>query len=301
VFISCGQSRGSEEVEIVHKIGESISKLGYDPYIAIEEQTLRGVKENIFKQLETSEYFIFIDFKREKLVIDNKQVFRGSLFCHQELALASYLGIPLIAFQEKGVKREDGLMRFLQGNSIIFTDRHLLPDVIASTIQQRKWSSKWKNQLCLVRESGQFVDVQRFPENVRARFFHIGVENLHPHKMAVNCYVYLERVYDISNDRGIPVKTIEFKWRAYTHPNAVILPKSTRDFDAFWISHDRPDQLKFNLFTDSTGFIPRISGLGDFKLTYTVISENFPPVRGTFILHTSEQLEKIQFKTANPK
>lgn len=114
VFISCGQTRGSEEENIAHKVSERLDKLGYDSYIAVEEQTLRGVKENIFHQLETSEYFIFIDFKREKLEYNGFQICRGSLFSHQELAIASYLDIPLAAFQEEGVKQEDGLMRFFK-------------------------------------------------------------------------------------------------------------------------------------------------------------------------------------------
>lgn len=190
VFISCGQKRGSNEVEVAHRIVERISKLGYDPYIAVEEQTLRGVNENIFGQLETSEYFIFIDFKREPIITNDEQICRGSLFCHQELALASYLGIPIVAFQEKGVKQEDGLMDFLQGNSIPFTDRHLLPNVIADTIQQRGWDPNWKNQLYLEREIGQFVDAKRIPENKMARYFHVWVKNQNLRRPAINCYVY---------------------------------------------------------------------------------------------------------------
>ena len=49
VFISCGQQKESYEVDIAHKIKERLEELGYDPYIAVEEKTLRGVKENIFR------------------------------------------------------------------------------------------------------------------------------------------------------------------------------------------------------------------------------------------------------------
>jgi hypothetical protein len=67
VFISCGQNKVTDEERIAREIGLRLSELGYDPYIAIQEQTLRGLKENIFGRLEESEYFIFIDFKREEL------------------------------------------------------------------------------------------------------------------------------------------------------------------------------------------------------------------------------------------
>jgi hypothetical protein len=106
VFISCGQRRNTEEIEIARTISRRLISLGYDPYVATEEQTLKGVKENIFSQLTSSEYFLFIDFRRER--IDELDLCRGSLFSHQELAIASLIDMPLIAFQEEGVLREDG-------------------------------------------------------------------------------------------------------------------------------------------------------------------------------------------------
>jgi hypothetical protein len=58
--------------------------LRFDAYIAVEEQTLRGLTENIFARLANSEYFLFDDFKRDRLEGSNEH--RGSLFSHQELA-----------------------------------------------------------------------------------------------------------------------------------------------------------------------------------------------------------------------
>jgi len=48
VFISCGQQKERNEVDLAYKIREQLEELGYDPYIAVEEKTLRGVKENLF-------------------------------------------------------------------------------------------------------------------------------------------------------------------------------------------------------------------------------------------------------------
>jgi cobalamin biosynthesis protein CbiG len=113
VFISCGQRKNTDEVEIAEKIRELLELKGFDPYVAVREQTLRGLKENIFKQLSSSEYFLFIDFKREQF--KGESVYRGSLFSHQELAVASFLeDIELMAFRENGVKSDDGILRFLQ-------------------------------------------------------------------------------------------------------------------------------------------------------------------------------------------
>src|SRR6266852_3716225 len=87
VFISCGQSKGSDERETAAAIAKRLETLGFEPWIAVEEQTLNGIKDHIFETLGNSEYFIFVDFKRERFVETSDH--RGSLFSHQELAVAS--------------------------------------------------------------------------------------------------------------------------------------------------------------------------------------------------------------------
>ena len=156
VFISCGQSKQSDEVETARLIAHRLQELGFDPYIAVEEQTLRGLKENLFAQLERSEYFIFVDFKRERLGTGKLPRRRGSLFSHQELAVASFLDIPVVAFQEEGIKSNDGMLQILQANATPFKDRHLLPNVIADEIRRRRWDPLLRNELALEREGTQY-------------------------------------------------------------------------------------------------------------------------------------------------
>lgn len=119
VFVSCGQNMQNDEIQLARRIGQLLESLGYDPYVAVAEQTLRGVKENIFARLAESEYFLFVDFIRELLPNGNH---RGSLFSHQELSIAAFLDKPLIAFQEQGVQLE-GVLAFVQGNCTSFSNR----------------------------------------------------------------------------------------------------------------------------------------------------------------------------------
>lgn len=139
----------------------------------------------------------------------------------------------------------------------------------------------------------------RVPENIISRYFHIGVSNLHLHKTAINCYVYLEKIHNSSASKDIPVETIEFKWEGYVLPNALVHPQSMRNFDAFWIDHKNPSQLYFNLFADSGRFFPRIKGPGIYELTYAVMSENFPTARATFVVKVGNKLEEITLKSAS--
>ncbi|MEI6243301.1 MAG: hypothetical protein WCP39_07885 [Chlamydiota bacterium] len=135
VFISCGQKPTVDlaeinannvnqlipEMTVAKKIFDKLLKLGYEPYLALEQQTLQGVKEGIFNHLENTEYFLFIDFEREGLYKEGTINFdsgecRGSLFSNQELAIATFQGFETLAFQEKGVKKEDGILKFIQAN-----------------------------------------------------------------------------------------------------------------------------------------------------------------------------------------
>ena len=100
VFVSCGQ-RDCCEKEVANRVKDVLEKLGYEPYLAVDEQSLRSLRENIFERLrDRTEYFLFVDFCREK--IGDGPDCRGSLFSHQELAIASFLdfGDDFLAFQE---------------------------------------------------------------------------------------------------------------------------------------------------------------------------------------------------------
>jgi len=282
IFISCGQNKDTDEAKIASAIKIKTQSLGFDPYVAIDVQTLQGLKESIFAQLQNSEYFIFVDFKREG----------GSLFSHQELALASYLDIEVLAFQESGIKKDDGIIAFLQTNAYPFADRSMLPDFIAAKVQERRWDPHWRNELILERDPKQHTDPYHVGFQKHTRYFSIEVRNRHRNKVARNCYVYLEKAIKLEPRSEIPLKAVEIKWAAYTLPNANIPPGTVRAFDAFFIIHDRPEKLNIsNMFTDAPSFVfPQIEGKGLYELQYVVVSDNFPAARGTFKLNLSGSL-----------
>lgn len=261
---------------------------------------MQGLKENIFSQLSSSEYFLFIDFKRERL--EGSELHRGSLFCNQELAIASFLDMPLIAFQERGVKKEDGLLQFLQSNCIQFTDRHTLPNVVADIINQRGWDPNWKNALILERDPKQFTDSRMGQDEQRrvvvGRFFHIKVRNLNPHKQASNCYAYVKTIENLETNEVLSLsgRSIELKWAGYIYPNALVLPSSYRLLDGIFVLHQQPTIARFNIFTDSTEFVNIIRGPGRYRITYMVCSENFPPMEGFFRLRLGNSLDDIVFE-----
>jgi hypothetical protein len=276
VFISCGQSKAADEPRIARDISEQLTALGYEPYIAVEETTFTGVRENIFSRLRNSEYFLFIDFKREPLGDGSH---RGSLFSNQELAIAAWLDMKVIAFQEAGVKPLDGLLHFMQTNALAFTDKSRLPEQVSEAILKAKWNPNWKNELLL--ESSTPIDASGF------KCFHVRVRNQHRDKVALNCSGYLERIVKRPNvDLRMPDETLECKWAATMMPRVSIPPGRSRRFDALQISYVDPFDVRFPILTDSPGYIPSIPRApGEYELTYLVSSDNFPVAEMRFVLH----------------
>jgi len=310
VFISCGQQKGTDEVEIAHKIAEKLEKMDFESYIAVEEQTLKGVKENIFRMLSESEYFIFIDFKRERLFklkngsFENTGKHRGSLFSHQELAIAAFLDIESLSFREKAVREDDGILKFIQANCIEFTDRCLLPDVVAEKVREREWNPNWRNELLLERDDDDSQDFRVRPNSKWARFFHIKVKNLHQKRIARDCVAYLERIKNLSTGEPQPVELVEFNWKGIKTPRVAIPPKKFRYLDAFHVLHDSPNTVHLAIchnVVDLTEYYQEYTliGPGTFELTYVVFPENLSPARATFSLHIGARLDDIKFCKGN--
>jgi hypothetical protein len=75
-------------------------------------------------------------------------------------------------------------------------------------------------------------------------------------------------------------------------PNAHILAGNTRQFDAFWLLHKQPTELRFNVFCDGSYFVPQMNA-NKYQLTYLVVSDNFPAASASFIFTLDEALERI--------
>jgi hypothetical protein len=303
VFISCGQRVDVGETQVADAVAEALAAEGFEPYVATAQQTLHGLKENIFARLADAEYFLFIDFCREVLEGTPPPNRRGSLFSHQELALAAYLGIDTIVFQEEGMKSLEGLLYAIQANPRRFASRAELPTEVIREVRRREWKASQQNALFLDWDVSLVRDAQLFqPPPLMGRYFHLRVRNGHYHKTARNTLAYIERVVDVANGTAVSFESVELKWAGYQLPNATILPGRYRKLDALWVPHPHsthpqfgPNTPQFNTFADSTEFIPRLSGPGAWEVTYTVICDTMPGAKRTFKLQLDGTLEGVRF------
>jgi len=310
VFISCGQQKGTDEVELASKISDRLHEMGFEPYVAVAEHTLKGLKENIFQRLRESEYFIFVDFKRERLGRPRQKWYelgsfqdsgkhRGSLFSNQELTIATFRDIECLCFQESGVKEGDGVLRFIQANSIPFDDRDALPDLVIHEVKEHQWVPSWRNQIVLERDKREYEDVRDAQTGGASRFYHINVRNLHRKEMAFECVAYLAGIRDLSTGLQREVELVEVKWKGLTIERLAIPPGRTRHLDACWASHNTPSQVTLGInrfIVDYTGFLSAytLTGPGGFELTYVVFSYGLPPATAKFTLRIGTHLSDIE-------
>ena len=312
VFVSCGQQKDSDEIKIAQEIAEKLTGMGFDPYIAVTEQSLKGVKENIFRRLSESEYIVFVDFKRDRLayvrngVLSDKGDHRGSLFSNQELAIATYLDTECLAFQEQGVVELDGILRFIQANCIKFDNRLSLADAVAEKVREKinrkEWDPIWRYELRLRRrEPREYVLANVGGENSDpTRFFHIEVQNLHRAEIAHDCKGYVERIKNLETGEEIVPDLVELKWKGYTGLSVSIPPQKSRYLDAFHIKHVLPKTISIGInpfAVDYTGYLQAYTlwQAYDCDLDYVIFSDNFPTIRQTFRLKMGNKLDDIEF------
>ena len=161
IFLSAGgnaqenQYGELDEKHLSNKLKERLQDLGYEVYFAILESSTEGVVDGIFQDLLDSEYYLFVDYSREALLNDEgTQVgHRGSLFTNQELTVAKIRQMEIIPFQENGVIKEDGILRFIKVNATRFDRKDLVENVI--TRVKTEWKTGWKNKLVLTRDSAE--------------------------------------------------------------------------------------------------------------------------------------------------
>jgi hypothetical protein len=293
VFVSCGQHT-EDERGIARQIAEELTRLGFEPYVAVIEQTVEGLKNNLFRQLETSEYFLFIDFKREQFANSTDQ--RGSLFTNQELAIASFLGLDAIAFQEDGVRKLDGMLYAMQLNPESFADRSGLVVQVLKRVQAQ-WRTGWRRALTLevglnpYDESFSDAAFQEDDEERLFRFHFLAVRNLHDRVSANDCQIYVTKLNLVNSALDLLRAGTELKWSGYMYPAVRIRPGTARPFDALVVPHASTKDAFLHSITYATDYFTRLCTEGTFEIGFEVTSSNFPTARCQALITIGESVE----------
>ncbi len=141
VFVSCGQR--SRERDVARKIGELLEERGLDAYVAINAQTLMEINTGVIRELKNSDYYLFVNFRRD-LIGDEYQ---GSLFSHQELAIAYALGFErILVVSQRGAPLE-GMLRHIGINTEEFEGLDDCCAVVARALDRSGWTPDYTRRM----------------------------------------------------------------------------------------------------------------------------------------------------------
>ncbi len=273
VFISCGQ-RPPREKSTADKVGELLKqKFNLDYYLAFKIQGLDDIMK-ITEELKTSDYYLFIDFRRR----DKKKDLPCSLFTHQELALAHHLGFKeIIAFQEKGAPSE-GFLKYILANPEPFKNEDELLRKIEELVDERKWTRNYSRNLIVQifpnpKNPWQYADRTGSSSDY---IWHANIENRRPDVAAVNTVCILDYIEFPNGKKENCDDRSYLKWAGQIEYQRTILPEDYGTLDIFAV---RADQTGIYLHStrDVTPRTPIIAASsGNYRLCYKVFSEGFP-------------------------
>ncbi len=294
VFISCGQTT-TREKNIGLRVRQYFIDRGFETYFAETVNSAEALTENIFRFLNNSDYFVFIDFKRDELP---EAQYRGSLFVNQELAIATFLQLPGLGFTEKGVKRE-GILNYQIYNAVPFEDSAEI--LTALNEKTADWDTDSVNELAIrydpsaTTRSTHLVDV---PGHPASDWYHLEVLNRNKRKHALSCIGYVTEIHHIESDHKYTLPTVELNWSGIGEVTTNIIASGRRDLDAFFVMEGRhyvcfPERTLGT--TNPRYHLPEL-GPGRYEIGFAVVSANFATVASRYLLEFGGTRESVRLR-----
>lgn len=295
VFISCGQRESGIERRLADALKGWFAEHSYDPYVAYKVQDMGDVME-IIHALEQSDYFVFADLPREALMpasgAEGPTGFRGSLFSHQEFAIAHYLGFreDAILLQHRDI-RPDGFLPYLQANPVTFDDIYEAIKIVEEQVKAKGWRPEFSRHFFpdMSKEpTGRILYFDRTtgPQGRPVFVWGVYIKNRHPRRVAFNVTASLREVIKENGESGAPDKA-PLKWAGQNSYSIAIQPQDSWSVDALAFDAERPHLVLLNSLADAMPFdqqagrywrAPIIDEPGLYHLRYRIDSLNFPPL-----------------------
>lgn len=285
VFISCGQATQCER-RVAEQLRTWFEGQGFEPYLAVYVQTIADLNAGIVAALKSCDYYLFVNFKREKVLRDCESIYRGSLYSHQELAIAYSLGYDhMLVLNQQGV-HDEGVQKFIVSN----TPRFTAGDEVLHRVQEAaaRWSPQYSRQLAL--GTLRWADPVLFGDHSGSRLvrvLHGDIHNNRDDRAAYGLIARLAAIRDAETDAPVEhsdrtvLKATGFQGFQHT-----TWPNTHCAFDLLAQSVENPNELYLNSSLD----VPRepvIFNPGTYLLDYEFVAQDFPVLRCTLRLqHT---------------
>jgi hypothetical protein len=141
VFLSCGQN--DDELVIAERIKSLLEAppFGLHVFIARSTNNMHSLNNDVMTNLEYADYVLFVNFHRNTLG------FPGSVYAHQELAMALALGHRNLLLYSAAGAPTAGVIGFMVQNRRPFTSTDELLDQVREDATMEGWSSTYSRFL----------------------------------------------------------------------------------------------------------------------------------------------------------
>ena len=282
VFISCGQAT-DEERKLASEIATVFSSRGFHPYVAIQTQSIQDVNGGIIGNLRAADYYVFVDLRRDALPDgpDGAPRYRGSLFSHQELAIAYALGLDNALFlRQKGVLLE-GMAKYILSNAPDFETLAQVPEMIKEQVNARNWSPQYSRHLVVLglRPPKDTTFMGGVPHGMphKLRCWVLDIENRRSDRAAVNARSRLLRVVHRDGTEDAPDRS-DLKWAGQPGFSRTIRPEDFETIDVLALDCDNPRNFYLLSAVDAPKVPVIAQANGQYTLCYDVHSDGFPPL-----------------------
>jgi hypothetical protein len=193
VFLSCGQRKN--ELQEARKIKAALTD--FDVYIAADQKDTIENPRAILRELRRSDYFLLVNFRR-----DDDPLIKGSLYAHQELAIAHSLDMRIRVVSQCGAV-DRGMVQYLMCNIPKFdsADQCVKAVLDAVTSGDDPWTADYTRTLL----AGD-IDPPTEPITYGLReglMFHLPIYNRRLGSAAENCVVRLMRCKRVATTGSI--------------------------------------------------------------------------------------------------
>lgn len=296
VFISCGQATHAEK-EIAKNIRDWLKCKGYRSYAAIQTQSIQDLNTSIIGNLSSADYYIFIDFRREK-ISDCPEEYRGSLFTNQELAIAYLLNFERALFFRQSKVRLEGIAKYMASNAVEFNRLNQVVGIVQREFEKREDSDDWTTSYSRHLVAASIKCAGRFQYRDHTGkydqyIWHIHIENRTLERVAFSTAARLYRIGNTSRLTASPDQCF-LKWAGHQECYQITIPpREKAAFDAFAIQAQNPYGIvslhSTNDFLPNGKREPILSRPGKYVLQYQILALDFPPLDFRVVLQLTAE------------
>ncbi len=304
VFVSCGQAT-AEERTTANCVKKLLEDRGFEVFVALETQSLNDINTGTINHLRMADYFLFIDFPREEIVpfggaSSQKNNKRGSVYSHQELAIAYVLGFPESIFLKHHDVELKGIAQYQMANAAEFSDYQEIPKIVQELIDKHEWSPSFTRHLRtteIVRSSIPLIydslGNDRYDWN-----FYVKIRNNRTDAAARHCIGRLAKIWRDGEEQRLHDQS-PLAWGGQSGYECLIFPGDTESLSLFGIDRDKNSYLYLHSQRDIPPQLPIIILPGNYRLKYQIVAELFPIYEFEIkIKHTSD-INSMQVKLAS--